>query len=653
MKILLVSPSSEDDFLSRSMQEVSFLGAEAFFAPHSIATVAAMTPPGHEVSLHDEELHGSVIPRFDEGWGGERFDVVGISLKATQIGRALAIARGYRRSGATGALVVGGIGATYALDRLAGLFDTVFVGEAEETWPAYLEDLKRGRPRPIYQRASKPDMAKVPAPRWDLISDDIRRYMAAAVQTTRGCHFDCAFCDVIYTFGRTPRVKPSRQVLDEVRALERLGSRMVYFADDNFCTDLRATKALLCELKELNDGFEEPLGFITQVDITVARDEELLELLADCNFMELQIGIESNEPRALGDLNKQANAGVDLVDAVHRIQAHGLLVMAHLIIGAESDDATAFRRTLDFIDAAGVVHHFCHPLAAPPGTRLWYQLKREGRVVAPVEESIRSREMVNNIDVLTNIVPARMTRPELLEGVAQVWEQGHRLEEHHRRVLRFIEGVRRVPRVKRLGPAAMWRNRRMAGDLAARFLLGVSAEHRRVFLDLVAKAGRRDPMLAQRAMFAHANFMMERTRALASARLARAQAAWERAHPDQISTLPTTTPLPEQVRRLARQILEPAYLHVRQRIDGREALYRAVLEAMVDYTDRFGATFERVDALELDRITTSCDRALNRLEAGPPTAAGAAPLPADRMPRGFVREILDGLDRTLRVRGSS
>lgn len=650
MKILLVSPSSEDDFLSRSIQEVSFLGAEAFFAPHSIAAVAAMTPPGHEVALHDEELHGSVIPRLDPRWSGERLDVVGISLKATQIGRALAIARAYRRAGATGALVVGGIGATYVIDRLAGLVDTVFIGEAEETWPAYLDDLARGRARALYQRASKPDMARVPAPRWDLISGDIPRYMAAAVQTTRGCHFDCAFCDVIYTFGRTPRVKPARQVLDEVRALERLGARMVYFADDNFCTDPRATKALLRELKALNDGFEEPLGFMTQVDITVARDEELLELLADCNFMELQIGIESNEPRSLSDLNKQANAGVDLVDAVQRIQAYGVLVMAHLIIGAESDDASAFQRTLDFIDAAGVVHHFCHPLAAPPGTRLWYQLKREGRVVAPVEASIRSGEMVNNVDVLTNIVPRQMTRPELLEGVARVWEQGHRLDGHHRRARRFIEGVRRVPRVKRPGPAALWRFRRLGSEFAARFLLGVSEEHRRVVLDLVARAGRRDPSLAQRAIFAHANFMMERTRALAAARLAREQAAWERANPHRISTLPTSTPLPEQVRRLARQILEPAYLHVRRRIDDREALYRAVLEAMVDYTDRFGETFEHVDALELDRIRTSCDRVLSGLEARRQAASTAAQLPADRVPRGFVREILDGLDRALRVR---
>jgi len=495
-------------------------------------------------------------------------------------------------------------------------------------------------------------MSTVPPPRWELVAADLPEYLAASVQTTRGCHHDCAFCDVIYTFGRVPRVKSAAQVLDEVRRLQRLGVKMVYFADDNFCVNKAKTKAFLGELAEVNNGFEAPLGFITQIDISVAADDELLELLADCNFMELQIGIESTNPAALEDLNKRANAMVDLVDAVKKIQSHAMVVMAHMIIGADSDDASAFQRTLDFVDEANVVHHFCHPLAAPPGTRLWYQLRREGRLVAPAVDNLTRGEMVNNVDVLTNIIPRRMTRVELFEGVAECWKRGHELAGFHARARRFIDGIDRIPKVKRLGAADAWRNRAMLASTLGHFLFGVTSEHRRAFFDLAARAGRRDPSLVQRMIFAFSNFIMERARALASARRALAQAAWERDHPELLTTLRRSTPLPHKIRQNAKQIFETAYNCVRQEVHDRETLYRTVIDAVIDYTDRFGDSFETLDDRHRAYISDSCEYVLAGLDSTAPSDEPSS-LHTSRLPRGFVREILDGVDRTLRLRESS
>lgn len=643
MKILLVSPSSDADLISDSLNAAPYLQAEAFFAPHSVVAIAALTPSEHHVTIHDEALHGSVIPLLAR----DDFDVVGMTLKATQLGRVQAIAQAFRQMNASGALVVGGIGTSYMLPQLVDLVDTAFIGEAEESWPAYLEDLSEGRARALYQRASKPEMTAVPPPRWELIQADIPRYSTAAVQTTRGCHFDCSFCDVIYTFGRKPRIKSPDQVIEEVLTLKRMGVRMIYFADDNFCTNRALTKALLRRLVPLNNSFDEPIGFVTQVDITVAHDEELLALLADCNFNELQIGIESSAPASLGDLNKTANVDVDLIEAIRKIQSYGLIVMAHLIIGADSDDTSAFERTRQFIEEAGIVHHICHPLAAPPGTKLWYALRREGRVLAPRQIEVGRNEMGTSLDALTNIVPKNMTRAELLLGLASFWEGGHDLEDHRRRVFAFLDGIEREPQVAPMAPRVFWQYRSMLAEMVTHHLLEVEPAERRAFFSIVGHAGRLFPTLVPRAIFAHTSFVMERRRALEAARCAREQVAWERDHQHLLVTLPRTTPLPAGVRRQARRIFLPAYHRVRARVDDRETLFQVVLDAMVDYVDRFGEGLEEVDEVQIAHIEASCDRVLDTLE---PVESSGDRLPVGRPPQGFVREILDGLDRAYRIR---
>ncbi|HOI10426.1 MAG TPA: radical SAM protein, partial [Myxococcota bacterium] len=323
MRILLINPGGSEDILTRVVREIPFLDSGAFFAPHALTAVAAVTPPEHEVRIHDENLHGPVDPLLADG----RFDVVGITLTTNQLRRTLAIVDACRAAGSDARVVVGGIGAGTMQGPLHERVDTLFWGEVEDTWPRFLADMAAGRPRAVYEQVAKPDMADTPAPRWDLIGPDITRYCAVSVQTARGCPFDCAFCDVIYTYGRKVRVKPIDRVLDEVRTLQRLRAKMVMFADDNFAANRPYVKELLRRLVAMNNAFPLPLQFMTQLDITIAEDEELLELLADANFVQVQIGVESTSEASLKDMNKHQNLRGDIVQAVRRIQSYGIVVM--------------------------------------------------------------------------------------------------------------------------------------------------------------------------------------------------------------------------------------------------------------------------------------------------------------------------------------
>ena len=639
MKILLINPGSSEDILTRVMRGITYLDSPAFFAPHALTAVAAVTPPQHEVRIHDENLRGPADALAD----ATAFDVIGITLTTNQFRRTQELIDAFRAKGFAGRIVVGGIGAGTMLTRLKEKVDALFWGEAEDTWPRFLEDLAAGKARDVYQQVAKPDMAKTPPPRWDLIASDLPRYCAVSVQTARGCPFDCAFCDVIYTYGRKVRMKPVDRVLEEVRTLERLGAKMVMFADDNFAADRAYVKDLLRRLVPMNNGFSLPLGFLTQLDITVAEDDELLELLADANFAEVQIGIESTSADSLKDMNKHQNLKGDIVAAVRKIQSYGIVVMAHMIIGTDSDDATAFDRTARFLDEANITHHQCHPLIAPPGTRMWYDLKRQGRLVAFTDE------MRDRLDITTNILPARMTRVALMEGLADYWDQVHQPEDYTRRAMAFLAGIRRKPRVKEAMLTALWRNRTMMAKTFAFYSRKVEPAQRKAFFDVVKATQKVSPALMPRMMFVHTGYLMDVMRARHSSAIARQQAALEKEHPEVLQPLSRNTLVSPALRQHMPDVARRAFAVVRPKVASREALFRRVLEAVGDYHDRFGAGLQAFDDVEADRLSLACERVLAKIgEAGPDREADEAGLP-DAPPPGFAREILDALDRAVNV----
>ena len=201
------------------------------------------------------------------------------------------------------------------------------------------------------------------------------------MQTTRGCPYDCDFCDVIHLFGRKPRHKPIENVLKEIEALQKLGAKRIFLCDDDFVGDQKWAKQFLRELLPLNNSFPVPMGYTTQATITAAADEELLQLMADCNFFQLHIGIETPNAEGLKEANKLQNLRTDLVESCKKIQAYGIQVRALMIVGFDSDDKTIFDEHIKFIEDAHITGVAINVLKAYPGTPLWMRLQKENRVL--------------------------------------------------------------------------------------------------------------------------------------------------------------------------------------------------------------------------------------------------------------------------------
>ncbi len=637
MRILLISPGTFDDIDSRTIREIPYLFAKAFFAPHAVAAVAALTPKEHEVNIHDEYMHGPV----DTLIKNNDFDIIGVNIVTNQLNRCLHIAALCKKHQPSAVVVAGGIGVEYLINNRQADIDVVFHGEAEETWPRFLEEYKNGTHKEVYKNISKPDMTKTPVPRWELIEKEITSYNAVSVQTTRGCPFDCSFCDVIYTYGRKLRSKTVDQVLEEIQKLADMQVPMIFIADDNFSGNKKYTKELLRRLVSFNNGLETPLGFLTQLDITIANDDELLELLADCNFFAVMIGVESVNEDSLKDMNKRQNIPVNIQNAVQKIQSYGIIVLAHMIIGADSDDSTVFEKTADFIHNANIVHHFCHPLTAPPGTKLWYKLKRDGRILSPTIDRINEK-----LDIISNIVPKKMTRIELFEGLADYWEDIYKPQKFMERALLFINGITRKPEVKTPGIANLWRLRKMLFRVITFFMFNAGKEHRKAFFTLLRTAGQKAAYLVPKVIYLYTCYLMDQKRALHDAEIAREHAEWEKANPDKLTIDSRSTPIPEMIRQEASPLFNTAYERVREKVSNRETLYKTVITAMKDYCDRFGESFEGFDEYQRENIINSCDRIVSQL---PQSAMDNSVDLPQKPPAGFAREILDALDNAVRL----
>ncbi len=635
---MLISPGTADDIDGKITREIPYLFAKTLFAPHAVAAVAALTPAGYEVEIHDEYARGPADPVLQKNG----HDIIGISITSNQLKRSLHLANVAKKSNPKALVVVGGIGVEHLVSKNPEDIDVVFHGEAEETWPVFLEDLKRGKWLPVYKHHSKPDMTKTPPPRWELMKADLSAYTAALVQTTRGCPFDCSFCDVIYTYGRKPRSKTIPQVLEEVKRLSALNTTMIFIADDNFAGDKKYTKALLRELIPLNNSFAVPIGFLTQIDITIAGDEELLKLLADCNFQAVMIGIESVNEESLKDLNKQQNLRISVTEAVRTIQSYGIVVLAHMIIGADSDDNTVFEKTAAFIAEANIVHHLCHPLAAPYGTKMWYDLKRKGRII-----STENEEISDKLDIVTNIIPKQMTRVALFEGLAGYWEDIYSLEKFKHRALSFIKDIKYKAKVKSPGITALWTQRKMLSRVFTFFMFEMGREHRKTFFTILLAAGWKGMYLLPKIIYIYSCYLVDSKRSLHDAGVAREHAKWERENAGKIMVDTTVIPVSEKIRAEASPLFTAAYQHCRLKFSKKEGLYAAVITAMVDFNDRFGNTFETYDDFQKENLKNCCDRIIAQLVESEADDSPDLPLTP---PPGFVREILDALDNAVRYR---
>jgi radical SAM superfamily enzyme YgiQ (UPF0313 family) len=370
----------------------------AVFPPLGLLTLAALTPPEYRVTLCDENA-------------GERIDyatdaaVVGITGYIIQIARVFEIADRFRALGKT--VVLGGPLANLLPQECRPHCDVLFEGEAEYTWPRFLKEFAVGEHSDSYRELEKIHLPDSPPPRLDVARG---RYAHGIVQCTRGCPFTCEFCDIIVMYGRKMRFKPVEQVLGEVTAWQARGVSHVFFADDNFIGHRAYAKELLRALIEWNAAQKHALSFYTQASIDMVRDEELLALMRDANFVMVFIGIESPRKASLAETHKTQNEKLDMVAAIHKIQSYNLFISAGMIVGFDQDDASIFDEQYEFLQAAQIPVVMLSVLLAVPKTPLYERLEAAGRLAGG--------DLTRYVGTAggTNFKPMQMTAEELRVG---------------------------------------------------------------------------------------------------------------------------------------------------------------------------------------------------------------------------------------------
>jgi radical SAM superfamily enzyme YgiQ (UPF0313 family) len=382
----------------------------AVFPPLGLLTLAALTPSDFRVDLCDENAGEQVDFDVDA-------PVVGVTGYIIQIKRAFEIADGFRARGKT--VVIGGPMANLLPQECRKHCDVLFQGEAEYTWPRFVREYAEGRHAGHYVEHEKIHLPDSPAPRLNVLN---RRYAHGIVQCTRGCPFTCEFCDIIVMYGRKMRFKPVEQVVREVEAWHRRGVLQVFFADDNFVGHRAYAKELLRALAEWNARQRKPLSFYTQASIDMARDEELLSLLRDANFISVFIGIESPRKESLAETRKTQNERLDLVEAIHKIQSHNLFISAGMIVGFDHDDDSIFDEQFDFLQRAQIPIVMLSVLLAVPKTPLYERLDREGRLF---HTDVETGDLAHYVGTAggTNFYPQHMTREQLKSGQEELYKR--------------------------------------------------------------------------------------------------------------------------------------------------------------------------------------------------------------------------------------
>lgn len=315
--------------------------------------------------------------------------------------------------------------------------DHLILNESEITLPLFLRDLNEGNPKKIYQTKEFADITKSPLPAYHLIN--LRNYTTMCIQYSRGCPFNCEFCDVTNLFGHKVRTKTKDQILKELENLYKLGWRgSVFFVDDNFIGGKRKVKEeILPDLIEWQKAHNYPFYFYTQVSINLADDEELMDLMVNAGFNSVFIGIKTPYQASLEEANKVQNKNRDLVKDVRKIQKFGLEVIGGFIVGFDNDPINIFDLIIKFVKESKIVIAMVGLLNAPPGTRLYKRLEKEGRI-NPLFKG-------NNTDFSTNILP-KMSYQTLIQGYKKIIRELYKTENYYKRIETFLKDFH--PKIK-------------------------------------------------------------------------------------------------------------------------------------------------------------------------------------------------------------
>jgi len=427
VNVLLLYPEFPDTFWSFK-HALSFVGKRASLPPLGLLTVAAMLPRTWSLRLVD--LNVGKLRDRDLDWADCAFiGAMVVQREATH--------RVVNRCKAAGLRIVAGGPLFESEHEQFEAVDHFVLNEAEATLPDFLRDLAQGCARRRYTSTTFPDLHTSPRPRWDLL--DFRRYGNMAVQFSRGCPFDCEFCNVTALFGRRSRIKSSDQVLAELDGLYAQGWRGdVFFVDDNFIGKTSFLKTdLLPALIRWRQG-KRGNTFFTEASINLADDPELMDRMVEAGFTRVFVGIETPDEQSLSECSKIQNKNRDLLADVRRMQQAGLQVQGGFIVGFDHDGPGIFQRQIDFIQKSGIVTAMVGMLQAPPGTRLFARLKGVGR--------LRGASSGDNVDGTTNIVPV-MGVDALVRGYRTILDHIYSPKAYYARIRTFLREYE-APRVR-------------------------------------------------------------------------------------------------------------------------------------------------------------------------------------------------------------
>lgn len=423
MKILLVYPEYPDTFWSFKYA-LKFINKKAATPPLGLLTIASMIEDGNEIKLIDMNVKS--IQNKDILWA----DYVFISAMVTQRNSAQEV---INRCNELGVKMVAGGPLFSSLHNEFPEVSHFILNESEITLPLFLEDLKKGNPKKIYSSEEKPNIDSVPIPKWDLIN--LKDYARMALQFSRGCPFDCEFCNIVTLNGRTPRVKSSEQFMKELNSLYNCGWRSsIFIVDDNFIGNKAKVKALLKELIKWRKEKRYKGTFMTQLSINLADDEELLILMRDAGFSSVFIGLETPSKESLTECGKFHNQNRNMVNDIKKIHNHGMEVYGGFIVGFDSDDETIFETQLKFIQDTGIIVATVSLLNAYPGTKLYYRLKDENRLTG--------QSNANNTDFTINFVP-KMDKDFLISEYRKLLLSLYNVENYYDRIFNFLKEYKR------------------------------------------------------------------------------------------------------------------------------------------------------------------------------------------------------------------
>jgi radical SAM superfamily enzyme YgiQ (UPF0313 family) len=424
LKALLVYPEFPNTYWSFK-HALPFAGKRAAYPPLGLLTLSSMLPSTWEKKLVD--MNVGRLRDSDLKWA----DIVFASAMIVQQDSLREVIDRCKALGVR--VAVGGPFVSTGMEHVSDA-DFLFPGEAELTVPEFLNDLEMGVPQHVYQSSEKPDLTNSPIPDFSIVQ--MNRYSSMAIQYSRGCPFNCEFCDIIEIYGRVPRTKSNEQVMAELDSLYRTGWRgPLFVVDDNFIGNKKNVRQLMPALCEWMERHKHPFRLFTEASINLADDDELLGMMKRANFRRVFLGIETPVEESLKETQKSQNTKRSLIESVRKIQSYGMEVMAGFIVGFDSDPDDIFERQIDFIRESAIPMAMVGLLTALPDTQLWRRLEREGRML--------NESTGNNTDGSLNFIPI-MDKTRLLEGYQTILRTIYSPAEYYQRALDCLSRLKQV-----------------------------------------------------------------------------------------------------------------------------------------------------------------------------------------------------------------